>query len=76
LANIQLSCKTNYILNQNPISQINIREKATISKRGRKRLRVILFQGILPVAATGEEFQELPQYYTVREQKRLPMSFR
>jgi transposase len=45
--------------------------KTTISKRGRKRLRAILFQGVLPVVATNEEFKELHQYYTTRGQNRL-----
>jgi transposase len=45
--------------------------KTTISKRGRKRLRAILFQGILPLVATNEEFRELHQYYTKREQNPL-----
>jgi len=33
--------------------------KTTISKRGRKRLRAILFQGVLPLVATNKEFKEL-----------------
>lgn len=40
--------------------------KTTISKRGRRRLRAILFQGILPLVATNAEFQELHRYYTTR----------
>jgi transposase len=45
--------------------------KTTISKRGRKRLRTILFQGILPLVATNEEFKKLHQYYTTREENPL-----
>jgi len=45
--------------------------KTTISKRGRKRLRAILFQGILPLVATNPEFRELHQYYTTRPQNPL-----
>jgi transposase len=45
--------------------------KTTITKRGRKRLRAILFQGILPMVATNNEFKELHQYYTSREQNPL-----
>jgi transposase len=45
--------------------------KTTITKRGRKRLRAILFQGILPMVATNKEFKELHQYYTRREQNPL-----
>lgn len=40
--------------------------KTTISKRGRKRLRALLFQGILPLVAKNEEFMKLHQYYTTR----------
>jgi transposase len=45
--------------------------KTTISKRGRRRLRAILFQGILPIVATNEEFKELHQYYTFRRENPL-----
>lgn len=38
----------------------------TISKRGRKRLRALLFQGIMPLVAKNEQFKELHQYYTTR----------
>jgi len=40
--------------------------KTTISKRGRRRLRSILFQGIMPMVAQNQEFRELHQYYTTR----------
>ena len=40
--------------------------KTTISKRGRKRLRALLFSGIMPLVAKNEEFMELHQYYTTR----------
>ena len=42
------------------------KRKTTISKRGRKRLRALLFQGIMPLAAKNEEFKELHAYYTTR----------
>jgi transposase len=45
--------------------------KTTISKRGRRRLRAILFQGILPLVATNKEFKELHRYYTTRSQNPL-----
>lgn len=45
--------------------------KTTISKRGRKRLRSLLFQGIMPLVAHNKEFQELHRYYTTREQNPL-----
>jgi transposase len=45
--------------------------KTTISKRGRKRLRALLFQGIMPMVAKNEEFKELHQYYTTRTEKPL-----
>jgi transposase len=40
--------------------------KTTISKRGRSRLRALLFQGIMPLVATNSEFKELHKYYTTR----------
>jgi transposase len=45
--------------------------KTTISKRGRKRLRAILFQGIMPLVASNEEFKELHKYYTTRKENPL-----
>lgn len=45
--------------------------KSTISKRGRSRLRAILFQGMLPLVAKNEEFKALHQYYTTREENPL-----
>lgn len=45
--------------------------KTTISKRGRRRLRALLFQGIMPVAANNPEFRKLHNYYTTREQNPL-----
>jgi hypothetical protein len=45
--------------------------KTTISKRGRKRLRSLLFQGIMPIVANNKEFQELHRYYTTRGQNPL-----
>jgi transposase len=40
--------------------------KSTISKRGRKRLRHAMFQVILPMIQSNEEFRELHRYYTTR----------
>jgi transposase len=45
--------------------------KTTITKRGRRRLRALLFQGILPLVATNPEFREMHQYYTTRTQNPL-----
>ncbi|WP_227767485.1 IS110 family transposase [Zhaonella formicivorans] len=45
--------------------------QTTISKRGRKRLRSLLFQGIMPIVAKNNEFKELHQYYTTRPQNPL-----
>ena len=45
--------------------------KTTISKRGRKRLRALLFQGIMPLVAKNEEFIKLHQYYTTRAENPL-----
>lgn len=40
--------------------------KTTISKRGRSRLRAILFRAVLPMVAKNPEFKALHQYYTQR----------
>lgn len=40
--------------------------KTTISRRGRKRLRYLLFEASLSLAATNPEFQEIHRYYTTR----------
>jgi transposase len=45
--------------------------KTSISKRGRRRLRSLLFQAIMPIVAKNEEFGELHQYYTTRVQNPL-----
>ena len=45
--------------------------KTTISKRGRKRLRAMLFQAIMPLVAKNEEFKELHNYYTSRKENPL-----
>lgn len=41
--------------------------KTTISKRGRKRLRAILFRAIMPLVAKNEEFRAIHGYYTTRQ---------
>ena len=41
--------------------------KTTISKRGRRKLRAIIFRAILPLAAKNEEFNLLHKYYTTRD---------
>lgn len=41
--------------------------KTTISKRGRRRLRSILFQCMIPLLAKNKEFKEIHKYYTTRE---------
>ena len=45
--------------------------KTTISKRGRKRLRLLLFEVTLPLVATNPEFRKLHQYYTTRDENPL-----
>jgi len=45
--------------------------RTSITKRGRKRLRGVLFQVILPMVAKNQEFKELHHYYTTREQNPL-----
>ena len=41
--------------------------KSRISKRGRKRLRYLLFEAALSLTATNSEFREIHRYYTSRE---------
>lgn len=45
--------------------------KTTISRRGRKRLRYLLFEAALSLVATNAEFRELHRYYTTREENPL-----
>ena len=45
--------------------------KSRISKRGRKRLRYLLFEAALSLTATNPEFKELHRYYTNRGQNPL-----
>lgn len=40
--------------------------QTTISKRGRARLRAILFQAVMPLVAKNAEFAEIHKYYTMR----------
>ena len=40
--------------------------QTTISKRGRSRLRAILFNAVIPLISTNAEFRELHRYYTTR----------
>ncbi len=45
--------------------------QTTISKRGRSRLRAILFQAVMPLVAKNAEFAELHKYYTMRSKNPL-----
>ena len=45
--------------------------KTTISKRGRARLRRLLFAGAMPLLATNDAFRSLHGYYTTRQQNPL-----
>ena len=45
--------------------------QTTISKRGRSKLRSVLFNAVIPLIATNPEFQELHQHYTTRSVKPL-----
>lgn len=47
------------------------RGRSSISKRGRKRLRKILFQVMLPMIQNNAEFHEIYQYFTMRQQNPL-----
>ncbi len=56
------------------LAGLNLRENSSgqhkgqtaISKRGRKRLRALLFRAMLPLAAKNQEFKQLHKYYTTR----------
>jgi transposase len=41
--------------------------KTTISKRGRARLRAVLFRAIMPLVTKNQEFKKLHEYYTTRK---------
>ena len=45
--------------------------KTTISKRGRSRLRALLFQAIMPIVAKNEEFKVIHQHYITRPENPL-----
>lgn len=45
--------------------------QTTISKRGRSRLRGLLFKAVIPLVAKNEEFAELHKYYTNRKENPL-----
>ncbi|BBE29894.1 IS110 family transposase [Tepiditoga spiralis] len=57
------------------LAGLNLRENSSgkhkgetkISKRGRKRLRSLLFKSILPLVAQNKEFKLLHRYYTTRK---------
>ena len=42
-----------------------------INKRGRKRLRALLFQGTMPLVAKNAEFKAIHNYYTTRSENPL-----
>ncbi len=45
--------------------------QTTISRRGRARLRKVLFKGVIPLLASNDEFGQLHNYYTTRKQNPL-----
>lgn len=45
--------------------------KSRISKRGRKRLRYLLFEAAISVAGKNEEFRQIHEYYTTRDKNPL-----
>ena len=47
------------------------RGQTTISKRGRARLRAILFRAAIALSAKNSEFQSIHRYYTTREKNPL-----
>jgi transposase len=52
------------------LAGLNLKENSsgetTITKRGRRKLRSILFRAIMPMVAKNEEFKALHEYYTTR----------
>ena len=54
-------------LNLRENSSGNHKGETTITKRGRSRLRAILFRAILPMVAKNAEFNALHKYYTTRK---------
>jgi transposase len=45
--------------------------QTSISKRGRKKLRRILFQAVLPLLRSNAEFADVYEYYTTRQHNQL-----
>lgn len=45
--------------------------KSRISKRGRKRLRYLLFEAAISVVGKNEEFRQIHEYYTARDKNPL-----
>ncbi|MGG1619723.1 transposase, partial [Paenibacillus sp. NRS-1782] len=45
--------------------------KTSITKRGRARLRALLFRAVMPMVAKNAEFKALHQYFTTRGQNPL-----
>lgn len=45
--------------------------QSSISKRGRKNLRKLLFQAVLPLIRSNDEFREVYHYYTTRQKNPL-----
>ncbi|MBE2922298.1 transposase [Anoxybacillus flavithermus] len=50
------------------------RGKTTISKRGRKRLRALLFRVVMPLSAKNQAFKALHEYYRTRPNNPLTVS--
>lgn len=49
----------------------NHKGKTTISKRGRSRLRSLMFRVIMPIVANNKEFKQLHEHYTSRKENPL-----
>ncbi|GMA65605.1 IS110 family transposase (plasmid) [Alicyclobacillus fastidiosus] len=58
-------------LNLKENSSGNHKGRTTISKRGRPKLRALLFRCVIPLIAKNAEFQGLHQYFTQRPQNPL-----
>ncbi len=47
------------------------KSETTISKRGRSRLRAVLFQAVMPLIGKNTEFKSIHEYYTTRDKNPL-----
>lgn len=65
----QIICLVGFNLKEN--SSGKKKGKSTITKRGRPRLRALLFRAVMPMVAKNAEFKALHHYFTRRNQNPL-----